>query len=459
MTGVRHTRAAHIGRGLAYAFCAGEWEHAALVARGMDALQLSRRPPPALPQLVRLTLRLFPQRPVGRSERLGALLARSVTLREALAVNPRWRMRHWRIPEASMATPVRALAGLDLPPIAHERALAEFLGLSPEQLDWFADPRRLNRATRAPKLRHYQYRWVPKRSGAYRLIEAPKQRLKQVQRVILDRILAHVPLHDACHGQRAGRSVLSYVTPHVGREVVLALDLSDFYVCVREARVRAIFAALGYPDRVAALLSALCCTPTPEDVLCARPLSRDALESGRTDAFLQKQRLRDAHLPQGAPTSPALANLAAYRLDLRYAALAKRVDCSYTRYADDLAFSGDARFASLLPRLLPRFGAIALEEGFALRHRKTRRMGQSQRQQLCGVVLNHSPSLPRAELRRLEATLTNCVRHGVAEQNRAGVPDFRAHLRGRVAWAVQLAPARAAHLQALFDQIQFDREP
>jgi hypothetical protein len=159
------------------------------------------------------------------------------------------------------------------------------------------------------------------------------------------------------------------------------------------------------------------------------------------------------HLPQGAPTSPALANLCAYRLDCRLAALARSVDAQYTRYADDLAFSG----AEALERCARRFHVhvcrIALEEGFEVHTRKTRFMRQGVRQQLAGVVVNRRPNVPRGEYDRLKAILCNCVRHGPASQNRAGRPDFQAYLAGRIAYVQMLNAARGRRLRTLFDRV------
>jgi RNA-directed DNA polymerase len=169
--------------------------------------------------------------------------------------------------------------------------------------------------------------------------------------------------------------------------------------------------------------------------------------------FAQCQRLRGSHLPQGAPTSPALANLAAFRLDARLAGLARSFGARYGRYADDLAFSGEARFATAAATFVPIAGGIAHSEGFAMRFRKTRVMGAHRRQLLCGLVVNHSSSVPRPELERLEAILYNCVRHGPDTQNREGVADFRAHLTGRVAWVAHVHPAKGSELAALLARV------
>jgi hypothetical protein len=159
------------------------------------------------------------------------------------------------------------------------------------------------------------------------------------------------------------------------------------------------------------------------------------------------------HLPQGAPTSPALANLCAYRLDARLEGLARAAGAHYTRYADDLIFSGDEAFVRAVRRFRDHVAAVTLEEGFVVQHKKTRVMRQGVRQQAAGVVLNLHPNVPRPDFDQLKAILHNCVRHGPSLQNRAGVADFRAHLAGRIAYVARINPRRGERLRRVFDQI------
>jgi retron-type reverse transcriptase len=99
---------------------------------------------------------------------------------------------------------------------------------------------------------------------------------------------------------------------------------------------------------------------------------------------------------------------------------------------------------------------IAADEGFSLNFRKTRVMTASTRQKIAGIVVNDKLSAPRAEVEQLRAILHNCRRHGPATQNREGLADFRAHLRGRLAWISALDPRRAASLRTIFEQIRWE---
>ncbi len=323
--------------------------------------------------------------------------------------------------------------------------MADWLGLELRELDWFAGCRGQGRRTPPGPLRHYAYRWLTGRRGKVRLLEIPRGRLKALQRRILHDILDRIPPHDAAHGYRRGRSVVSYVAPHAGQQVVCHFDLCQFFPSIRAARVRALFRTAGYPRPVGRLLTGLCTSVVPEDVLQERP-------------SYPRARLLVPHLPQGAPTSPALANLCTYRLDCRLAGLARVLEARYTRYADDLVFSGGDRLERCLRRFHVHVCRVALEEDFEVNTRKSHFMRQGVRQQVAGIVLNGHPNINRAEYDRLKAILTNCVRHGPQEQNRDGRADFRAWLAGKIAYAGMINPARGRRLRELFARICWDAQ-
>jgi hypothetical protein len=321
-------------------------------------------------------------------------------------------------------------------PLDSPGQVANWLDLPMPRLEWLADIKGWTLKQPDEKLRHYVTMRLPRRRGKARLLEIPKPTLKAVQRRILNEILNAIPPHPASHGFRKGHSIVDYATPHVGQRIVLRFDLRDFFASVTAARVRAIFRGAGYPANVARILAALCTTRTPDDVPA-------------DDAW------RCRHLPQGAPSSPALANLAAYRLDVRLHALARKLDAEYTRYADDLAFSGERRLERAAKRVQVLVAVIAAEEGFALHFQKSRFMRQGVRQQLAGVVVNARLNVGRDDYDLLKAILCNCVRHGPTTQNRAGHADFRRHLQGRIAHVKMLNPHRAAKLQFLFDRVDW----
>lgn len=351
------------------------------------------------------------------------------------------RVVHYFLDPPPMAPRAGALAACNLPSLPTPGDLAAWLGLGVTELDWFADIRGMN-PPEGP-LAHYRYAWIPKSHGA-RLVEMPKARLLEMQRKILREILEPVPVHRAAHGFRKGCSCRTYVRPHVGRDVVLRMDLRNFFPGIPAPRIHALFATLGYPEAVARVLAGLC-------------TNRVAMKVARRGAasWTEAKRLEVPHLPQGAPTSPALANLCALHLDLRLDALARSLGADYTRYADDLAISGGEELRRGVANVSQVVAVIALEEGFEVNHRKTRAMFSSHRQILTGIVVNARPNVPRREFDRLKATLSNCVRHGPASQDRGASPDFRAHLAGRVAYVSSLNPARGQKLRAIMERIDW----
>ncbi len=342
-----------------------------------------------------------------------------------------------------------------LPDLPTTESLARWLGLSGGQLEWLAQygfrPEKSAGSAPGQALGHYACRWIGKRSGGHRLLEVPKPRLRGIQRRILHELLEYVPPHEAAHGFRRGHSCLGNAQVHVGREVVIRLDLRDFFLHVRGARVAGLFRSLGYPEQAARLLAGLCTRRAdPGDMTW-----RDGCEAPPHLDWETRKRYREAHLPQGAPTSPTLANLCAFNLDLRLQGLAEHLGGSYTRYADDLTFSGGRELAGAAQRMVPLVGAIALEEGFALNHRKTRVMRAGTRQWVTGIVVNRRPNVVRADFDALKATLHNCVRHGPASQNREGHEDYRAHLLGRIAHVARIHREKGERLLRLFRRIDW----
>jgi len=306
-------------------------------------------------------------------------------------------------------------------PLDTVRDLQDLLGLTTATLRWFADTRLLERTVTEERLRHYRYHWVPKQGGGARLIEVPKPVLKHIQHVLLREILDRVPVHPAAHGFRRGRSALTHAHGHVGRQAVVRLDLEDFFTSVRAGRVYGIFRQCGYPEPVAHVLTALATNAVPRGVWAAASLPSD---TERLPAFRRLGgHLSHPHLPQGAPTSPALANLAAFRFDRRLAGLATAADLAYSRYADDLALSSTRpRTERETTRLADCVTGIARDEGFRVNPSKTLVRRAGQRQRLAGVIVNERLNVERRQYDLLKATVHNAARYGPAGQNRGNHP-------------------------------------
>lgn len=359
----------------------------------------------------------------------------------AFANGARPHIRRLILRPASMQPRPLGLDGCELPDLPTVLDLAEWLKLPLDRLAWLGPETPLG-------AEHYRYKLQPKRTGGLRLLEIPKVDLKQVQRTLYTGLLQHVPLHEAAHGFVPGRSVATHAATHAGQAVVIRFDLRDFFGGIRAARVMALWRTLGYPVGVARCLTALCTHRTA-------PMVVDRLRDDGGLDWLGAKRLRSAHLPQGAPTSPTLANLCAFGLDLRLDGLAWAFGARYTRYADDLVFSGPAALRPQFRALQAWVAAIAEDEGFALHPAKTRCLPQHRQQRITGVVVNAQPNTPRQDFDRLKACLYQCVQQGPASQNPADLVDFRGHLRGRIGWVGQFNAARATKLMGLFEQIRW----
>lgn len=342
-----------------------------------------------------------------------------------------------------------------VPAAATPTDLAALFDLHPGELAWLADRRGLERGA-GPRLRNYRYRWLARPGGPPRLIEQPKALLKETQRRILHGILDAIPPHEATHGFRRGHSAVTHARRHTGRDVLLRFDLEDFFASIAAGRVYGIFRTAGYPESVAHHLTGLVTNVVPPDEWSAapRPVDPAALPAHARMGRL----LAGPHLPQGAPTSPALANLCAYRLDCRLAGLADAFAAVYSRYADDLAFSGGRELLSRAPTLRTAVADIVAQEGFRLNVRKSALATRAGRQRVCGIVVNARTNVPREDYDRLRASLHEAATRGPIAANRAGVPDLRAHLLGRIGWVEALNPGRGAALRARFAAVDWSRE-
>lgn len=334
--------------------------------------------------------------------------------------------------------------------------VARWLGVSFDELNWFSPAYSRHVAAEGP-LAHYRYHVISKSNGRPRLLEAPKHRLATIQRKIARELLDAIPIHPATHGFVRGRSPLTHAREHCSKALVIRIDLADFFTSIRVSRVFALFRACGYCESVASVLARLVTHATPWRAI------RDALPLPKADGqWSEVTRLRAAmktiytqpHLPQGAPSSPALANLCAFRLDSRLAAAAAHHGLTYSRYADDLTFSAtDINFAP--GRITQWVERIVLEEGFEPNPRKTQVMRPNGAQRVTGIVVNHSLNVARRDYDALKAQIYNCARGSWQVQNRTQVADFRRHLEGRVNWVEQVNSSRGKRLRALLAQIHW----
>lgn len=292
----------------------------------------------------------------------------------------------WDLPSGA-----KRLLENQLPVLTTANSLAEDLNISVTELRWLSYHREDSTQT------HYVRFEIPKRSGGTRALWAPHPRLKQVQRWILRNILDRLLVHGAAHGFLAGRSIASNAALHTDSQLIVKLDIENFFPSISWRRVKGVLRKAGYQDNIATLL-ALLCTEAPRAVVN---------DAGKTHYIALGERC----LPQGAPTSPALTNALCLRLDQRLTGWADKAGWRYTRYADDLTFSypASANPAPEPQRLIGVVQHILAEEGFKLNMAKTRCLRPGVAQRVTGLVVNGNspPRVGRTLKRTLRAALHN----------------------------------------------------
>jgi RNA-directed DNA polymerase len=430
-----------VASGLATAMLAGPWTRDGLVARTGAALG-RRTPPKWLTALADQVLAAYRDAPADRPRELA----------DYLQTRPAWALawQHRRPPRVVHWAPTptqvvrRPWPIVELPDLG---ALAALLDLDQGELAWFADVRGLERSS-AELLQHYRWSVLPKRDGS-RVLAAPKPQLKEIQRRILRHVLEPIPVHAAAHGCVRGHSVRSALAPHAGSEIVIRADIEAYFPSISAGRTWGVLRSAGLPEPVAHTVTGLVTTVVPREVWRRVPQAADAARHERL-----RRHLHTPHLPQGAPTSPALANLVAFSLDRRLAGLAVRFGARYTRYVDDLTFSGGRSLGAARSRFVQLVDEIVRDEGFRLNDRKTVVLGGSGRQALLGAVVNDHPTLPRPERDALRALVHNCATRGWRSQSR-GRAQFRAHVLGRISWAAALDPEFGARLRVAYDAVDW----
>lgn len=329
-------------------------------------------------------------------------------------------------PKGAPAT--KALVAPGLPDLPDPAAIAAAMGAPVGELRFLAYMRPLSRVS------HYRRFTIPKKTGGARLISAPMPRLKFAQYWLLDAVLAKVPVHEAAHGFVPGRSILTNARPHVGRDVVINLDLKDFFPSIDDRRVKGLFQGLGYYEATAQTLALIATEP-----------DADEIEIDGKRAWIARGGRR--RLPQGAPSSPAITNLLCRRLDRRLSGLARKLGFTYTRYADDLTFSTSGEPARKVGTLLRAVRDVVRAEGFELHPDKTRVMRKGARQEVTGLVVNERLGVPRAAIRKARAALHRASSRGLASMRFGSGRNPLAALRGFAQFVAMLDKAQGDDLK------------
>jgi retron-type reverse transcriptase len=319
------------------------------------------------------------------------------------------------------------LAARGLPIVENVEDLARLTELSAHDILWLSYERA------ASSVDHYTRFEIPKRSGG-RLIASPKPKLRVAQSWISETVLAALAPSRHATAFRPGTSIVQNASAHLNAAIVIRLDIKDFFPSIHFRRVRGYFEQLGFNPGVSTVLGLLC-TDAPRAKVTL-------------DGCVQYVAIGERALPQGACTSPALANLIASRLDARLAAVACAIpgDWRYTRYADDMVFSSADATADV-SRLLCSVRTIASDEGFALNETKTAVMRRPNRQIVTGLLVGERVRLSRKDLRRLRAFLHRCARDGIEAVSKEIGKNALAVARGHLAYLSMIMPRYATNLR------------
>lgn len=276
---------------------------------------------------------------------------------------------------------------------------------------------------------HYHSVYIPKKNGSLRKLMVPDPLLCRIQKNILRHVLAELPVSDYAKAYRPQSAIVENAKPHVGAKEILELDIRNFFDSITFYQVyRFAFPAIYYPPAIRTLLTNLCCC-------------RDSL-------------------PQGAPTSPAVSNLVMKSFDEYIGNWCKEWGIRYTRYCDDLTFSGELDRREVKNKVRGFLAAY----GFELNEKKTRVQKKHQRQTVTGIVVNEKPQVSRAYRRHLRAEIYYCGRYGVeAHLQRSGEWEnwkkryqetdmicvrYLQQLLGKVNYVLQVNPEDAEFCQA-----------
>ncbi len=325
------------------------------------------------------------------------------------------------------------LEARSLPILGNALEIATAMGITVPQLRFLA----FNRKTST--VSHYVRFKIPKKTGGERLISAPMPRLKEAQYWILEHILNKIPVHDAVHGFRNDRSIVTNAQPHVGANIVINFDLENFFPSVSYKRVKGLFRSFGYSEAAATIFGLIC--------------TEAELEEVELDGMTYYVALDDRHLPQGSPASPAITNIMCHRLDESLTKMAQRKEFVYTRYADDLTFSTTA-VNPRIGHILKDTDSIVRYEGFKINQKKTRVLRKSRQQEVTGIVVNEKLNIDRQTLKKFRATLHQIEMNGFDNASWGNSKDIMDSIKGFANFVAMVNPEKGAKFLTQIQRIE-----
>ncbi|WP_190810109.1 reverse transcriptase family protein [Flagellimonas sp. S3867] len=272
---------------------------------------------------------------------------------------------------------------------------------------------------------HYRDFKLRKRKGGFRIISVPYPALLECQKWIHKNILSKVKISPYAHGFAKKKSIVTNARKHTNQEHLLKIDLKDFFPSIKKGRVIAMFCKLGYSTEVSFYLASICC---------------------KMDC-----------LPQGAPTSPSISNIIAKSLDNRLFALSQKFEIRYTRYADDLAFSG----GNIPARFIDYVTEIVTTESFEINNSKTQLHKSKGKRIITGVAVNGEiVKAPKSYKRKLFQTLYYIEIFGLNSHRtklKIRNPNYLESLIGKLNYVLTIEPDNSKAKNYLTMLIEIDK--
>ena len=318
--------------------------------------------------------------------------AKKVARREALGEDINYLGKRFSAQLKEKQCDADLLAKNNLGHITDVATLSEALKISVYDLRFLSFSRKLSKHC------HYTSFGIKKKNGDIRKISAPKPKLKSAQRAILDSILYKMQPSTHAHGFLNNKSIVTNAKPHVSASVVVNMDLKDFFPTLDYPRVFGFFKKVGFSPQLSTILALICTIPDHEQLKVhgeIRYLNQDS-----------------RRLPQGAATSPMLTNLICRRMDSRLAGIAKSLGFTFTRYADDLTFSGPTSCRKNINKLMWQVRSVIKDEDFKIHPDKTHVMVDGHRKEVTGIVVNDKLNISRKKLKAFKAVLFQIEKDG-----------------------------------------------
>ena len=304
--------------------------------------------------------------------------------------------------------------------------LSVLLDVPPEKLYMLSNDRSVRSRRKKDGYSNYHTVVIHRGRGRKnRVLSVPNAFLRAVQRRILDRCLSKLPVSQYSTAYRRGVSLLDNARPHVGKECIVKLDISGFFDSIDDDMVYVVMKRFRLSVPATTLLTHLC--------------------------------VHNSVLPQGAPTSPCIANLVMKHFDERLGKWCSERSITYTRYCDDMTFSG-TREAIRSAQLITKVRKMLARQGFTLNDKKTVVVGVSQQQRVTGIVVNEKPQVPRELRRSIRQEVYYCTKYGVKESlERRGdntpPEQYLRSLLGRIGFAIQTDRSNT-EMQEYYSQIK-----